>query len=115
MARAGKRTEYITLLQLTQGAADETGEAAETWPELASVWAELVTGQAGGEREATGAVSDAQTCVFEFPNNAPANTVTNDDRVTWGALTLRVVRVDLPPGPARLMSIAAEVIKPGEA
>lgn len=112
--RAGNRTESIVIKQLTVTSGHESGEDSESWVTLATVWAAMVSA-ASGERPDGVTVADDQRAVFRFPNNAPANTVTADDRVEWRGRTMLVEGVTLAPGQAMEMQISCAVIMPVEA
>jgi len=110
---AGKRNQSIDILRASE-ADHESGEGSATWSTLATVWAELIADRSI-EGSVDGTTADGQRVKFNFPNNAPANTVNNDDRITWNSRTLRVVGVELAATESMGMTITAEIIKPGEA
>lgn len=108
----GARSEYIEIQRLGQ-VAHPSGEPTETFTTLANVWAQLMPINAR-ERQESGTIKDSPSCRFMFPNNAPANTVNNDDRVIWNSRTMRVAGVDLAPPEDQMMTILCEVIQPAE-
>lgn len=110
---AGERSEYLELQTFTE-VSDPSGEDTESWATLGYVWAKLVPMNAR-ERQESGTIKDSPAARFTFPNNAPANTVNNDDRVIWNSKTMRVVGVDLAAPESQNMTITAEVIDPPEA